>query len=130
TSRGSPPCAEDLARLMGALLVEFGLHRVKKLTIEDGGLLAGKYFAFEHNLADEEPIAEKMGKRTSGERDSANRAPGLEQSHLGDNPPFAQVGHQAVEAPNVKFYIRGHDCAGLCRNQHLHWGPGEFWQGR
>src|SRR5262245_38797465 len=65
---------------MGALLVEFGLHRVKKLTIEDGGLLAGKYFAFEHNLADEEPIAEKMGKRTSGERDSANRAPGLEQS--------------------------------------------------
>src|SRR4029077_7347402 len=28
-----------------ALFVELGLHRVKELTIEDCGLLAGKYFA-------------------------------------------------------------------------------------
>jgi hypothetical protein len=75
-----------------ALLVELGLHRVKELTIEDCGLLAGKYFAFEHNLADVEPIAEKMGKGASGEWDSANRAPGLEQSRSNRRPGISAAG--------------------------------------
>src|SRR5438046_2464097 len=59
-------------RVIVALLVELGLHRVKEVTIEDGGLLARKHLAFEHNLADIESIAQKMGKRTSAERDPAN----------------------------------------------------------
>src|SRR6266576_3286989 len=44
-----------------------------------------------------------MGEGTSVERDPANRAPGLEQSHLGDDPPLAKVGHQAVEAAKLKI---------------------------
>ena len=58
-----------------ALLVELGLHCVKEITIDDCGLLAGQDFALEHDLADVEPIAQKMGERTTGERDPANRAP-------------------------------------------------------
>ena len=58
-----------------ALLVELGLHRVKEITIEDGGLLTGQNLALEDDLADVEPIAQKMGERTTGERDPANRAP-------------------------------------------------------
>src|SRR5439155_22655799 len=44
-----------------------------------------------------------MGKRTSAERDPANRAPGLEQSQLCDDPPLAKVGHQAVEAAKLQI---------------------------
>jgi hypothetical protein len=72
-----------------ALLVELGLHRVKELTIEDCGLLAGKYFAFEHNLADVEPIAEKMGKGASGEWDS--EAAGFEPLHFGKSDPLLSI---------------------------------------
>jgi hypothetical protein len=50
-----------------ALGVELGLHRVKKITIEDGGLLAGEDLALEGDLAEVEPIAQKMGKRTASE---------------------------------------------------------------
>jgi hypothetical protein len=86
-----------------ALVVELGLHRVKEITIEDGGLLAGEDLALESDLADVEPIAEKMGERAAGEWDAANRAPGLERSHLGDNPPPAKVGHQQVEAAKLQI---------------------------
>jgi hypothetical protein len=44
-----------------ALVVELGLHRVKEITIEDGGLLAGEDLALEGDLADVESIAQKMG---------------------------------------------------------------------
>src|SRR5437660_12795776 len=44
-----------------------------------------------------------MGEGTSAERDPANRAPGLEQSHLGDDAPLAKVGHQAVEAAKLQI---------------------------
>src|SRR6266436_1829990 len=79
-----------------ALVVELGLHRVKEITIDDGGLLAGQDFTLEHDLADVEPLAQKMGEGTAGKRDPANGAPGLERSHLGDDPLFAKVSHQAV----------------------------------
>src|SRR6267142_3366552 len=85
-------------RVIVALIVELGLHRVKEITIEDGGLLAGEDLALEGDLADVEPIAQKMGERAAGEWDAANRSPGLERSHLGDDPPLAKVGHQQVEA--------------------------------
>src|SRR6516165_2157000 len=86
-----------------ALLVELGLHRVKEITIEDGGLLAGEDLALEDDLADIEPIAQEVGERTAGERDPANRAPALERSHLGDNPPRAEVGHEQVEAAKLQI---------------------------
>jgi hypothetical protein len=72
-------------RVIVALVVELGLHRVKKITIEDGGLLAGEVLALEGDLADVEPIAQKMGKRTASEWDPSDRAPALERSHLGDD---------------------------------------------
>jgi hypothetical protein len=43
-----------------ALVVDLGLHRVK------GGLLAGEDVALEDDLADVEPIAQKMGERGRG----------------------------------------------------------------
>src|SRR5947208_16898560 len=85
-------------RVIVALVAELGLHRVKEITIEDGGLLAGEDLVLEGDLADVEPIAQKMGERAAGKWDAADRAPGLERSHLGDDPPLAKVGHQHVEA--------------------------------
>src|SRR5205807_4813456 len=64
---------------------------------------AGEDLALEDDLADVEPIAQKMGERAAGERDAANRAPGLERSHLGDDPPLAKVGHQQVEAAQLQI---------------------------
>ena len=49
-----------------ALVVDLGLHRVKEIPIEDGGLLAGEDIALEDDLADVEPIAQKMGERGRG----------------------------------------------------------------
>ena len=49
-----------------ALVVDLGLHRVKEIPIEDGGLLAGEDVALEDDLADVEPIAQKMGERGRG----------------------------------------------------------------
>src|SRR5258708_35383487 len=88
-------------RVIVALVIELGLHRVKEITIEDGGLLAGKDLALESDLANVEPIAQKMGERTAGKWDAANRAPGLERSHLGDDAPLTKVGHQHVEAAKL-----------------------------
>src|SRR5262249_4071562 len=81
-----------------ALLVELGLHGVKEITIQDGGMLARKDVALERDLTDIEPVAQEMGERTAREGDASDRAPSLERSHLGDDPPFPKVGHQAVEA--------------------------------
>jgi len=83
------------------LLVELGLHRVKEITIEDGRLFAGEDLALEDDLADIEPIAQKMGERTAGKRDPADGALALERSHLGDEPSRAEVGHQQVEAAKL-----------------------------
>jgi hypothetical protein len=66
------------------------LHRVKQITIEDGGLLAGEDLTLEDDLAEVEPIAKKMGERTAGEWDPANPAPGLERSQLGNNPSLRE----------------------------------------
>jgi len=90
-------------RVIVALVVELGLHRVKEITIEDGGLLTGEDLALEGDLADVEPIAQKMGEWAAGEWDAANRAPGLERSHLGDDFPLAEVGHQQVEAAKLQI---------------------------
>src|SRR5215469_3567160 len=90
-------------RVVVALVVELGLHRVKEITIEDGWLLAGEDLALEDDLADVEPIAQKMGERAAGESDAANRAPGLERTHLGDDPSLAKVGHQQVEAAKLQI---------------------------
>src|SRR5260221_1611526 len=90
-------------RVIVALVVELGLHRVKEITIEDGGLLAGEDLALEDDLADVEPIAQKMGERAAGERDAANPATRLERSHLSDHPPLAKVGHQQVEAAKLQI---------------------------
>src|SRR5262249_7106695 len=84
-------------RVAVALLVELGLHGGKEVTIEDGGLLARKDVALEGDLTDIEPVAQEMGERTARERDASDRPPALERSHLGYGPPFAKVGHQAVE---------------------------------
>src|SRR5437667_12693816 len=84
-------------RVIVALVVELGLHRVKEITIEDGGLLAGEDLALEGDLAEVEPIAQKTGERTAGEWDPANRAPGLQRPHLSDDSPLPKVRRAHVE---------------------------------
>jgi hypothetical protein len=59
---------------MVQLLTEPGLDRVEELTIEDGWLLAGKNLTFEDDLADIEPVAQKIGERAAGKRDSSHDA--------------------------------------------------------
>src|SRR5438046_8991246 len=81
-------------RVIVALVVELGLHRVKEITIEDGGLLAGEDLALDGDLADVEPIAQKMGERTAGEWDLANRSPVLERARISADSPLAEVGRQ------------------------------------
>src|SRR5262249_36270166 len=79
--------------------------------------LAREHLAFEDDLADVETIAQEVGKRTSGERHPANRAPGLEQSQLGDDPPLAKVAHQAVEAAKLEIALEdGPNALGLFFN--------------
>src|SRR5438552_4979833 len=102
-------------RVIVALVVELGLHRVKEITIEDGGLLAGEDLALEGDLADVEPIAQKMGEWAAGEWDAANGAPGLERSHLGDDPALAKVGHQQVEAAKLQIPQRIGSNAGYAK---------------
>jgi hypothetical protein len=46
-SLGVPACDGVIV----ALVVELGLHRIKQITIEDGGLLAGEDLALERDLA-------------------------------------------------------------------------------
>src|SRR5436305_14891798 len=70
-------------RVIVALVIELGLHRVKEITIEDGGLLAGEDLVLEGDLADVEPIAQKMADRAAAEWDAATRPPGLERPHRG-----------------------------------------------
>ena len=99
------------------MVVELGLHRVKEITIQDGGLLAGQDLALEDDLADIEPIAQKMGEWAAAERDTANCASGLERSHLGDDPPLAKVGHQQVEVAKLQISPKdGPDSLGLLLN--------------
>ena len=68
------------------------------LGLEDGRLLAGKHLTPEDDLADIEPVAQKIGERATGKRDSSHGATALEGSHLGDDPPLAEVRQDAVEA--------------------------------
>src|SRR5262249_23722298 len=90
-------------RVTVALRVELGLHRIKEIMIQDGGLLARKDFALEGDLADIEPIAQEMGERTAREGDPSNRASGLERPHLGDDSSFTKVGHEAAEAAKLEI---------------------------
>ena len=78
---------------MGPLVMQVNLHGVEEITIDDRGLLAGKYFALEENLANIEPIAQKMAERAAGEWDASNRASGFKLPNPGDNPAIAQFHH-------------------------------------
>src|SRR5271165_3417110 len=79
-------------RVIVPLAVELGLHRLEKITVENGRLLAGKDLTPEDDLADIEPVAQKIGERATGKRDPSHRAAGLERSQPGDDPPLAEVG--------------------------------------
>ncbi len=82
--------------MIGPLAIELGLDGVEEITIEDGWLLPGEHLAFKDDLPDVEAIAEEMGERATGERNPSDGLAALERSHLGDDPPLAEVCHQAV----------------------------------
>ena len=52
-------------RVIVPLDVELGLHRLEKITIENGRLLAGKDLTPEDDLADIKPVAQKIGERAT-----------------------------------------------------------------
>ena len=60
-------------RVIVPLDVELGLHRLEKITVENGRLLAGKDLTPEDDLADIEPVAQKIGERATGKRDPSHR---------------------------------------------------------
>jgi hypothetical protein len=101
-------------RVIVALVVELGLRRVKEITIEDGWLLAGEDPALEDDLADVEPIAQKMGERAAGEWDAANRAPGLERTHLGDDPRSRRSAINRLRLPSSRHRSRQPPHGGGC----------------
>ena len=65
-------------RVIVPLDVELGLHCLEKITVENGRLLAGKDLTPKDDLADIEPVAQKIGERAAGEGDPSHRAAGLE----------------------------------------------------
>ena len=101
------------------MIVELGLHGIKQLAAQNGGLFPREDLALEDDLADIEPVAQKMGERTSGERNPPDRSPALECSQLGDNPPLPEIGHQAVEAAKPEIAAEdGTNPLGLLINHH------------
>src|SRR5712671_4496745 len=44
-----------------------------------------------------------MGEWPTSERNAADPLPQLQRSHLGDDPPFAQVGHEQIEAAELEI---------------------------
>jgi hypothetical protein len=79
------------------------LDGVEEITIEDGWLLPGEDLAFKDDLPNVEPVAQKMGERAPRERDPPDGLAALERSHLGDDPPLAEVCHQPVEAAQLEI---------------------------
>ena len=83
------------------LAVELGLHRVEKITVEKGRLLAGKDFTPEDDLADIEPVAQKIGERATGKGDSSNTAAGLVRS-LVTIPRWRRSAMTRLRLPSVR----------------------------
>ena len=96
------------------LLVQLGLDGIEQIPIENGGLLARQDLTLEGHLSDVEPIAKQMGERTARERNAADGLSCLQRADLGDDAPFAQVGHQQVEAAELEIAAEdGPDPLGL-----------------
>src|SRR5947207_14410601 len=49
------------------------------------------------------PMRTDVSRSLTNSPQSANRAPGLERSHLGDDPSLAKVGHQQVKAAKLQI---------------------------
>ena len=84
------------------LVLELGLHRIEEITIENGWLLAGKHFTLEDDLADIEPIVQKVGERATGEWDPSYGAAGLERSRLGDGPCWRRSARSRLRLPSAR----------------------------
>src|SRR5260370_6418701 len=90
-------------RVIGPLVIDLGLDGVEEITVKDGWLLPREHLALEDDIANVEPVAEKMGERAARERDPSDGLAGLKRSHLGEDPALAEVCHQPVEAPNLEI---------------------------
>jgi hypothetical protein len=55
------------------LLGQFGLHCIKQVSVDDGGLFASQYPSLERDLADVEPVAQEMGEGASGEAPTVSK---------------------------------------------------------
>src|SRR5258707_7770300 len=89
-------------RVIGSLVIELGLDGVEEITVEDGWPLPREHLALEDDLPNVEPVAQKMGERAARERNPSDGLSALERSHLGDDPPLAEVCHQTVEAAKLE----------------------------
>ena len=83
------------------LLSELCLNGFKQVAVDNGRLLPLQNLTLEGNLADVEAIAQQVGERTARERNAADLFSRPKGSHLCDNPPLAQVGHEQVEAAEL-----------------------------
>lgn len=85
------------------LFTQLGLDGLEQVVIDDGGLLTRQGFTLEGYLSDVEPVAQKMGERAAGKWNPADHLAGFEDASLGDDVPFAQVGHHQIEAAQLKI---------------------------
>src|SRR5258708_22134518 len=72
---------------VGPLIGEFLLNCIKKLSVQDRGLLAGQDFTLIIDLADIEPVAQQIEKRAAAERDAATGRTSYTQSGFGSDIP-------------------------------------------
>ena len=92
-----------LALWLVACSFSFAWTASNRVPIENGGLLALEDLTFEGDFSDIEAIAEELRERAARERDAADASSGLEFTELGDDAPFAQIGHQQVEAAELEI---------------------------
>jgi hypothetical protein len=89
-------------RVIVPLGAELGLDRVEESTIEDGWLLAGTNLTLEDDLADVEPVAQKMGERAAGEGNPADCAPRLSDRILVTIPRWRRSAIKRLRLPSVR----------------------------
>src|SRR5579863_9039236 len=89
--------------MVRCVFIEPGLDSVEQIPIQNRRLLAFEDLTFEDHLSDVEAITKQMGERPACEWNAANRFPALQGSNPSDDPTFAQVGHQQVEAAKLEI---------------------------
>ncbi len=87
------------------LVGKFLLYGIEQAALEDGLMFAGVDFAAVKNLADIEPVLEKIAQRPDGERPAAASAAGCEKLRLNSDLPPPQLLRQDTDRSELEIEI-------------------------